>query len=39
MESRLTDHKDSPVYENFADLVETKAWPEENFENFVVTWS
>ena len=25
MELRLTDHKDSPVFENFADLVETKA--------------
>ena len=39
MELRLTDQKDSPVFENFVDLLETKAWPKENFENFVVTQS
>ena len=25
MESRLTDHKDSPVFENLVDLLKTKA--------------
>ena len=37
MESRITDHKDSPVFKNLVDLLKTKAWPEENFEDFVVT--
>ena len=34
---RRTDHKDFPVFENLVDLLETNAWSEENFENFVVT--
>ena len=37
MESRITDHKDSPGFKNLVDLLKTKAWPEENFEDFVVT--
>ena len=34
MESRLKGQIDSPVFENLVDLLKTKAWPEETFENF-----
>ena len=34
MESRFSDFGASPVFENLVDLLETKVWPEENFENF-----
>ena len=31
MESRFSDLRASPVFENLVDLLETKVWPEENF--------
>ena len=34
IESRFLDLRASPVFENLVDLLETKVWPEENFENF-----
>ena len=34
MELRFSDLTTSPVFENLVDLLETKVWPEENFENF-----
>ena len=34
MESRFSDRKASPVFENLVDLLKRKVWPEENFENF-----
>ena len=34
MESGFSDLRAFPVFENLVDLLETKVWPEENFENF-----
>ena len=34
MESRFSDLRASLVFENLVDLLETKVWRKENFENF-----
>ena len=34
MESRFSDLRASPVFENLVDLLETKVWQEEHFGNF-----
>ena len=34
MESRFSDLRASPVFENLVDLLETKVWQEEYFGNF-----
>ena len=33
MESRFSDRKASPVFENLVDLLKRKVWPEENFDD------
>ena len=34
MESRFSNLRASPLFENLVDLLKTKVWPEENFETF-----